>query len=715
MDNKSRSDIDEYEDGISVITATFKGEKYISNLLNSIKEQELSPELFEHLIVINGELDSTPQILEDFKTENPDINVRVFYSEFANASNARNIGIREANRKYITFVDDDDYISPNYLKEFYENAAENRIVIAGFLDVEEDTGKISDSYFTDELKSNSGLVKKPYNKLVGALTISVCKLIPAAKLGDLKFNTKLKSGIDVSFYSQLYSKNKFEFYVINLKKGAIYYRLHRQNSMSKRPLSYEFNIIQRLNVIKDLNQSIEITFDEETRKFITGKIKAQTRFINDYLTQNPHDVGRVIDEIDRCNLNYFPYNHMNKNLAKKLVISFNFPPYITASGNTVAKRISQKGEIVDVLYNEMAKGVDKDLNSIADEFIDRKMVTKSMPTFGSWNGIKQFLNEGMDKIEEVIMEKGEYESIYSRSMFPASHFLAFEYKIRYPNVKWSAEFSDPIIYDIKGQERNSNIDDPEYIRKINYFIAEQGFQSYNSNNLFFLCEYLPYLFADEIIFTNEYQKKFMANKFPYPEIVDLIEKKSKIEAHPIPREKLYYLKESDYLLDENYVNIAYFGAFYESRNMNDVFLALYLLDPTCRERCKIHFFTSDFKNFKDELECEPNKDQIVVNPYVSFFEFLNLSTKFDCLMVNDTTTQKQEINPYLPSKLSDYLGSGTDIWIIHEKNSAMSKYDVKYKSLLNNIKSISSTLEKIIKDHEIDKYKVTPNLEFLNI
>ena len=41
-----------------------------------------------------------------------------------------------------------------------------------------------------------------------------------------------------------------------------------------------------------------------------------------------------------------------------------------------------------------------------------------------------------------------------------------------------------------------------------------------------------------------------------------------------------------------------------------------------------------------------------------FFEFLNLTTKFDCLIVNDANTKDyKEINPYLPSKLSDYLGS----------------------------------------------------------
>ncbi|MDD1774139.1 MAG: glycosyltransferase [Methanobacterium sp.] len=698
METKTTSP-DKYQDGITVVTATYNGEKYITRLLESINKQKLSPERFEHIIVINGERDSTPHIVKGFMARHPQLDIKILYSDIANASNARNLGIDEAKYAYITFVDDDDYLSPKYLQEMYKNRAPNRIVIASFLDEDEETGVISESYFSHELLKNSRLVKEPYRKLVGALTISVCKLIPTHFLEKTKFSTDLNSGIDVAFYSELYSRNLFEFYVINQRKGAIYYRVARQNSMSKRPLSYNFNVTQRLNVICNLNQSIKRAEDPSIREFIKGKVRAQTIPIKRYLEQHPKDAPQICEDISKLELEYFPYNEMNKNLARRLIISFNFPPYVTASGNTVAKRISEKGEIVDVLCNEMARDTDENLNKLADEFIDRKMVLNTIPTFGSWPNIKSFCQKGMDKIEKITEIKGEYESIYSRSMFPASHFLAFQYKIKHPEVKWSAEFSDPVLYDSNGRMRKAPINDPEYFHHINDLIADLGYQLPVDDNLFFLCEYLPYLFADELIFTNENQEKYMVEKFPLNQVKSLVKSKAKIETHPIPRERFYNLQECEYHLDRDYVNLAYFGAFYETRNMNDIFFAMYSLNKAYRDRCRIHFFTSDVKYFQDLIDCIPIKDNLIVHPYVSFLEFLNLSTKFDCLIVNDTVSGVGEINPFLPSKLSDYLGGGKDVWILYENGSAMSRYDVKYRSQLNNSKSTSLTLERIIRDH----------------
>ena len=80
-------------------------------------------------------------------------------------------------------------------------------------------------------------------------------------------------------------------------------------------------------------------------------------------------------------------------------------------------------------------------------------------------------------------------------------------------------------------------------------------------------------------------------------------------------------------------------------------------------------------------------------------EFLNLCNKFDVLLVNDTITKEvYSINPFLPSKLSDYEGSNTDIWAICEKNSTMDNKQIKYKSRANDIPSIKNTLNRIMED-----------------
>ena len=248
------------------------------------------------------------------------------------------------------------------------------------------------------------------------------------------------------------------------------------------------------------------------------------------------------------------------NLAKKLIISYCFSPYVDTSAVVMAKRIRDHNVVVDVIQNNMdgMRAVDEKSNLITEKLIEDQILIDSRPSFDEWNPIKDFCKKGMEKIDEIVRKKGEYEEIYSRSMFPGSHFLGFEYKIKYPNVKWTAEFSDPLIYDIKENLRNSPIKDREFMEKINRLLSKQGLPKVEFCNLFYLCEYLTYIFADELIFTNENQREYMISKFPNQEIVNIIEQKSQIKRHPTLNKEFYNLVESDYPLDNNFVNLAYF-------------------------------------------------------------------------------------------------------------------------------------------------------------
>lgn len=690
-----------YDEGLSIITPSHNGEKYISKLLSSIENQTLSNDLFELIIVINGEPYNTTDIVEKFREHNPSINLKIIHSDIANASNARNIAIVNASKKYSTFIDDDDYISSNYLESMYKNAAEDRIVISRIKEIDEQGNELH-SFIDKQLDNLHGIVKDPYREIHTLISLNSCKLIPTSKLNQIKFRTNLESGEDIVFFSELIVANDLEFYVLSEEEKAVYYRLVRFNSVSRKDLSYEFNVTERMNVINELNHLLPSTDDINKQEYIKLKIRSQTLFINRYLHKHPDDHHKIAELIQNLNLNYFPYNILNKNLAKKLVISYCFPPYVDTSANVMSKRIRKQDIVVDVILNRMdeIRDVDENLNCLTEDLIENKIIINSHPSFKNWKHIEDFCVKGIQKIDQIVKLKGEYEEIYSRSMFPASHFLAFEYKIKYPNVKWTAEFSDPLIFDIKGNLRNSKLNNQKFMDKINGLLTSKKVPLCEDGNLFVLCEYLPYIFADELIFTNENQKEYMMNKFPYPEIKSIIEQKSRIDPHPSLKKDFYNLKENNYHLNNNYVNIAYFGAFYATRNLDEVFHAIYRLNNAYKNKCKVHFFTNDVEGFKTSMECSPIYNNLIINPYVSFLEFLNLTTKFDCLIVNDAHTEEyKKINPYLPSKLSDYLGSGTDIWGIYEENSTLSKTELKYKSPLDDINSSIKILKRIIDDH----------------
>lgn len=688
-----------FKPGISVITPSYHGEKHIHKFLESIKNQTIPDDLFEVIIVINGEKGETPNIIENFRSGNPSLDIKVHFSDIKSVSNARNIGIENAARSYITFIDDDDHVSANFLEELYRHARLDRIVISQINEVGADSTPIP-SLINEQILKHQG-TSYIYGRLSRVLTINACKLIPSFILKQVRYDVNLKSGEDIVFFTRLLTLCDFELYVVAGKQNAIYYRVVRPEFLSRKTVNYNFNVKERLEVIRELNKILLSVDDEENKRFIRQKVDAQTSLINQYLQLHGKEIQRVREAIKEIKPTYFPYHVLNKGLAKDLVISYCFPPYVDTSGNNMAKRVREWGEVVDVVHNDMGgmRKVDYSLNLIADEFIENKVLVDAGPTFGDWKKIHKFSQRGMKKISQIVQEKGSYDTVYSRSMFPASNFLAYEYKIRYPETRWIAEISDPLLYDIKSKVREVKIRDPSYLEKINHHLKKWNAPEYHGNNLFFLSEYLPYIFADEVIFTNNNQKQYMLENFPVKEVREIVEAKSRIKPHPILPNEFYHKFESHYPLDTDLVNFAYFGSFYETRNLDDVYHALEHLEAH-QDKYKLHIFTSNLKETKKTVKELPIQDNVVVNPFVSFLEFLNLTTKFDCLIVNDALTKPhKDINPYLPSKLSDYMGSTTDIWTICEEGSAMSTCEVKYKSFLGDKSGATGVAQRIILDH----------------
>ena len=145
------------KDGISAIIPTYKGEKYITRLLDSLINQSIDYNLFEAIFIVNGKLDSTPDIIKKYQAENPEVNIILTESK-KGVSNARNKGIELASIKYSIFIDDDDFISENYFEELYKFVKPNRIVLGTFYDIDDDTDEVIYSYMTPQLLKNSGSI-----------------------------------------------------------------------------------------------------------------------------------------------------------------------------------------------------------------------------------------------------------------------------------------------------------------------------------------------------------------------------------------------------------------------------------------------------------------------------------------------------------------------------------------------------------------------------
>lgn len=297
---------EKYEDGISVIIPSYNGENHIDPLLDSLAKQTLSPEKFELIFVINGDLDGTVDKLSEFIQDNSELNVVVNYTSRAGVSNARNIGLAAARREYVTFIDDDDFVSPSYLNSLYKYSQPNRVVMTNFIDIDIDTGEEIESPAVPFSFNKHGIVNA-YTELKSLVAVTVAKTIPTHAAKSVRFNTNLKNGVDISYYCRLYPKFDFEFYFIDKKEKAIYYRIRTSESLSRQEISYEFNIIHKLRVIEDIDFSLKYAKGKKNIDFLKLRVNATSSFIVKYVRAYPEDKQKVLDEIRKHEFIYFPY------------------------------------------------------------------------------------------------------------------------------------------------------------------------------------------------------------------------------------------------------------------------------------------------------------------------------------------------------------------------------------------------------------------------
>jgi len=103
---------------ISVIIAVKNGERTIKKCLGSVFG--LRYHNFEVIVVNDGSTDSTKEILSTFKIrnlENKDVAWQVIDTSGLGPSEARNLGVKQANGEYVVFTDADCMVAPSWLNE----------------------------------------------------------------------------------------------------------------------------------------------------------------------------------------------------------------------------------------------------------------------------------------------------------------------------------------------------------------------------------------------------------------------------------------------------------------------------------------------------------------------------------------------------------------------------------------------------------------------
>lgn len=659
---------------ISIILSIYNNEKYLITSLSSILNQAYDN--FEIICVDDGSLDNSLNLLKVYAKDKD--NIKIIGNESHKGLKLSLIqGLKEASGDYVLFLSADDWLDLNALNYFVNilNDVSLDILIFKSIFYNENKGFIIDSNAYKDFNN----IDKEEN--IGYFAYE--------KVEDIEKEE------NTSFYSKVFNSNDLDLSFKFKLDSYLFNGLYNKSFLDK----YFMNICVELDNNKN-NLSNNLETNELFIKLYENAYKLM--FLDKFLY-----TYRLYDDRKNNFKFYIKHNDVNR-----LVISSKFPPFDDVSGIVLSKRIILNKEPVDVIYQNYKDSNDFDINDLVDFYIVNRMVVENKSLSNTILGISTFVREGIKKIED---SNTDYKYITSRCWTLDSHFLSMEYKLKHPEVKWTAEFSDPLIYDIHGEIRHgiklSNIPNfknhinliNNHINKLNKKLSSNNDSNTvfplvkDSDNLYYLIEYLSFLFADTIRFTNKNQREIMLSYFD-DNIKDYVMAKSEIKPHPTLDNGYYYLKDIDYEVDNSCINFGYFGLYAEKRDFNQLFEVISNLNPDIKSKIKIHMFLSNSTQAFELIENSPVFENIIINSKVSILDCLNLTTKMDVLLVNDTITDGVfKVNPYLPSKFADYLGSNKDIWAFVEEGSILSTKDLKYKSYLD-LESIKLVLNQIIDD-----------------
>ena len=100
---------------LSIIIPVYNVEKYVEKCIRSCENQDIPKEDYELIVVNDGSPDGSLAIVERLAKEYS--NIKVICQENQGLSVARNTGLDAARGEYVWFVDSDDWIEKNCLKD----------------------------------------------------------------------------------------------------------------------------------------------------------------------------------------------------------------------------------------------------------------------------------------------------------------------------------------------------------------------------------------------------------------------------------------------------------------------------------------------------------------------------------------------------------------------------------------------------------------------
>lgn len=303
---------------LSIIIPCYNCEKYIEETINSLINQKNKN--FEVIFIDDGSKDSSLKVATDLFNKS-NLDYRILSQKNLGVSKARNIGINNANGKWIYFLDADDRIDSNLCSIIAEENLKDDNEVLFFDYVIENKNK-STKINNEILQMNSfELLKKI---LSGELKYNMCSFVVKKSIiedNEIYFSEGRKYGEDHQFVIKIACNckkaktiNRTIFYYVRRSNSAISkFTIDRLDSIS--------SIYEDEKYIKEYynDEHIINLYKKNVAKKLIFNINQMVKYL-EYNNNSDKEIERaILKEINRYReyINYFTYN--SSNLKEKII------------------------------------------------------------------------------------------------------------------------------------------------------------------------------------------------------------------------------------------------------------------------------------------------------------------------------------------------------------------------------------------------------------
>ncbi len=194
---------------ISVIVPVYKVEPYLSRCIDSILSQTFTD--FDLILVDDGSPDNCGKICDEYAKK--DYRIFVIHQENCGVSVARNNAIewslKNSDSQWITFIDSDDWIHPQYLELLYSAANELGLEISA-CEYEDTTTTSSfshiNNYTPQKITSEDFYINNPITAVA-----PWCKLYRKACFETIRYPVGLRYEDEFTTYKVLFEKSHISY------------------------------------------------------------------------------------------------------------------------------------------------------------------------------------------------------------------------------------------------------------------------------------------------------------------------------------------------------------------------------------------------------------------------------------------------------------------------------------------------------------------------